>query len=40
LPGLGVFSDTFKPRRTLLVGDDGTPLEEFLSRAVTDWLKS
>ena len=40
LPGLGVFSDTFKPRRTLLVGGDGIPLEEFLSRAVTDWLKS
>lgn len=39
LPGLGVFADTFHPRRTLLVGGDGIPLEQFLSRAVTDWLK-
>ena len=40
LPGLGVFSDTFKPRRTLLVGGDGIPLAKFLSRPVADWLKA
>jgi hypothetical protein len=39
LPGLGAFTDNFKPTRTLLVGGDGIPLEEFLSRPVSDWLK-
>jgi hypothetical protein len=38
-PGLGVFTDMFKPKRTLLVGAGGTPLEEFLSRPVDDWLQ-
>ena len=37
--GLAAFSEAFKPKRTLLVGGDGIPLEEFLSRPVTDWLK-
>ena len=37
--GLGAFSEAFKPKRTLLVGGDGIPVEEFLSRPVTDWLK-
>ena len=37
--GLGTFSEAFKPKRTLLVGGDGIPVEEFLSRPVTDWLK-
>lgn len=36
--GLAAFSEAFKPKRTLLVGGDGIPVEEFLSRAVTDWL--
>ena len=39
LPGLQAFTDAFKPTRTLLVGGDGIPLEEFLSRPVVDWLK-
>ncbi len=39
LPGLGAFADAFNPRRTLLVGDDGIPLAEFLGRPVADWLK-
>ncbi len=39
LPGLGAFTDGFKPRRTLFVGDDGIPLAEFLGRPVADWLK-
>lgn len=38
LPGLEAFCAAFKPRRTLLVADDGIPLAEFLSRPVTDWL--
>ena len=39
LPGLAVFADTYRPRRTLLVGSDGIPLEQFLSRSVGDWLR-
>jgi hypothetical protein len=39
LPGLAAFSEAFKPKRTLLVGSDGIPVEEFLSRPVTDWLQ-
>jgi predicted AAA+ superfamily ATPase len=37
--GLAAFSDAFKPKRTLLVGGDGIPANEFLSRPVTDWLR-
>jgi uncharacterized protein len=40
LPGLAAFDEAFRPRRTLLVGGDGIPVEEFLSRPVTDWLQS
>jgi predicted AAA+ superfamily ATPase len=39
LPGLAAFSAAFRPRRTLLVGGDGIPVDEFLSRPVTDWLQ-
>jgi predicted AAA+ superfamily ATPase len=39
LPGLGAFMEAFKPKRTLLVGGDGIPLEEFLSRPVGHWLQ-
>jgi hypothetical protein len=38
LPGLAAFSEAFKATRTLLVGSDGFPVGEFLSRPVTDWL--
>ncbi|HEV8120679.1 MAG TPA: DUF4143 domain-containing protein [Candidatus Polarisedimenticolia bacterium] len=38
LPGLDAFAATFKPRRTLIVGAGGIPLEEFLGRPVEDWL--
>ena len=37
--GLAAFTEAFKPKRTLLVGGDGIPVEEFLSRPVTDWLQ-
>ncbi len=40
LPGLAAFNEAFKPRRTLLVGGDGIPLEEFLSQPVTEWLQA
>lgn len=36
--GLALFVERFHPERTLLVGDDGIPLEEFLSRPVEYWL--
>lgn len=36
--GLAAFGEAFKPKRTLLVGGDGIPVDEFLSRPVTDWL--
>jgi hypothetical protein len=40
LPGLGAFAERYHPRRTLLVGEGGIPLEEFLARDVGDWLES
>jgi len=39
LPGLAAFTEAFKPKRTLLVGRDGVPVEEFLSRPVKEWLQ-
>lgn len=39
LPGLAAFADAFRPQRTLLVGGDGIPVEEFLSRSVEHWLQ-
>lgn len=39
LPGLAAFADAFKPRRSLLVGGDGIPLEEFLTMPVERWLQ-
>jgi predicted AAA+ superfamily ATPase len=39
LPGLAAFSEAFRPTRTLLVGADGLPVEEFLFRPVKDWLR-
>ncbi len=39
-PGIEAFAAEFNPKRTVLVGDDGTPLEEFLIRPVEDWLRS
>jgi hypothetical protein len=38
--GLAAFAEAFKPKRTLLVGGDGIPVAEFLSRPVTDWLRA
>jgi len=38
-PGTEAFAAAFKVRRTLLVGDDGISVEDFLSRPVADWLK-
>jgi uncharacterized protein len=40
LAGLEAFGAEFKPRRTFLVGADGIPVEEFLSRSVSHWIES
>jgi predicted AAA+ superfamily ATPase len=39
LPGLAAFAQHFKPKRQLLVGGQGIPLEEFLSQPAAHWLK-
>lgn len=38
LPGIGAFAQAFKPKRTLLVGGDGIPPEEFLLEPVEHWV--
>jgi uncharacterized protein len=38
LPGLAAFAQAFNPKRTLLVGGDGIPLEDFLLKPVEHWL--
>jgi predicted AAA+ superfamily ATPase len=40
LPGISAFAKAFKPGRTLLVGGDGIPVEEFLLRPVEHWVKA
>lgn len=37
-PGSAAFAAAFAPRRTLLVGGDGIPLDEFLLKPVTHWV--
>ena len=39
LPGMGAFSESFRPGRSLLVGADGIALEAFLSQPVAHWLQ-
>ena len=38
LPGLAAFAAAFRPHRTLLVGGDGIPIEEFLTKPVMHWV--
>ncbi len=38
LPGMEAFALQFKPKRQLLVGAQGIPLEEFLSKPAAHWL--
>lgn len=38
-PGLAAFAAAFKPRRKLLVGADGIPLEEFLGAPAGHWVR-
>ncbi|HLH78259.1 MAG TPA: ATP-binding protein [Candidatus Binataceae bacterium] len=37
--GLASFAESFKPARQLLVGADGIPLEEFLLKPVSHWVR-
>lgn len=37
--GAAAFAAAFEPDRTLLIGDDGIALEEFLSRPVSHWIQ-
>ncbi|MFH0799323.1 MAG: ATP-binding protein [Pseudomonadota bacterium] len=39
LPGMAAFARDFKPGRLLLVGGDGIPLEEFLSKPGDQWFE-
>ena len=39
LPGLAAFTAAFAPTRTLLVGGQGLPLEEFLAQPADAWLR-
>ena len=38
LRGMEAFATAFKPQRMLLVGGDGIPVDEFLSRPVEQWI--
>lgn len=38
-PGLGAFTTAFKPARTLIVGGDGVPVSEFLTKPVEHWVR-
>jgi uncharacterized protein len=37
-PGIAAFVSAFQPQRTLLVGGDGIPIEEFLSYPPSHWV--
>ena len=37
-PGMEAFAAAFNPKRKLLVGGDGIPIEEFLTRPVGHWV--
>ena len=38
LPGMDAFEKTFKPKRKLLVGEDGIPLEKFMLAPAEQWV--
>ena len=39
LPGMAAFAQAYRPTCKLLVGGDGVPLEEFLSKPDEHWVK-
>ena len=38
LPGIGAFVQSFPVHKTLLVGENGIPVEEFLLSPVAEWF--
>jgi hypothetical protein len=38
LPGMDAFDKAFEPKRKLLVGGDGIPLEKFLLTPAATWV--
>jgi hypothetical protein len=40
LPGLEAFSKEFRPHRVILVGGQGMPLEDFLSKPAETWVEA
>jgi uncharacterized protein len=40
LPGMAAFAARFRPKRKLLVGGQGIPLEEFLGQPTDSWVQS
>ncbi|MCI0482963.1 MAG: ATP-binding protein [candidate division NC10 bacterium] len=40
LPGIAAFAEAFKPKRTLLVGGDGIPVEDFLLKPAEHWVRT
>ena len=38
LPGMEAFKEKHPSARTLLVGADGIPVQEFLERTVEEWV--
>lgn len=39
LPGLEAFARSFRPHRILVVGVEGLPVQDFLTRPAADWVK-
>ena len=39
LPGMGALGEAHRVHRSLLVGGDGIPVEEFLAKPVAHWLR-
>ena len=39
LPGMEAFAKAYKPKRQLLIGGQGIPLEEFLAKPAAHWLQ-
>jgi predicted AAA+ superfamily ATPase len=39
LPGIAAFASAYKPKRKLLIGGDGIPVEEFLTQPVRHWVQ-
>jgi hypothetical protein len=39
LSGMDEFSRKFKPKKMLLIGGDGIPVEDFLGKPIASWIK-